>query len=107
MKKMGTMGNVGKMRKMEIEIHRGTGGKVSGFTVHHHMHATPASKSGAFMENETVSQPFGAHEHEAMIDHVHEHTAAQLGKAATNAKEHAAAGEPEGGQGGEYEAEGE
>lgn len=104
---MGKMGNMshagGKMKEMRIEIHRGQGGKVSGFTVHHHMQPKPASKSSAFMENETVSQPFGAHEHEAMIDHVHEHTAAQLGAAAGNAKESAAAGEPEGGEGGEYE----
>ena len=86
---MGKMGNMshtgGKMKEMRIEIHRGTGGKVSGFTVHHHM-VPKASKSAAFMQDETVSQPFGAHEHEKMIDHVHEHTAAQLGQTSASPK---------------------
>ena len=87
---MGKMGNMshtgGKMKEMRIEIHRGQGGKVSGFTVHHHM-VPKASKSAAFMQDETVSQPFGAHEHEKMIDHVHEHTAAQLGQTSASPKE--------------------
>lgn len=74
------------MRRMEIEIHRGPNKKVSGFTVHSHM-MPKASKSAAFMENETHSQPFGAHEHGQMLDHIEEHTAAQLG--------HESAGEPE------------
>jgi hypothetical protein len=91
------------MREMRIEIHRGPKGKVSGFTVHHHMVPRPASKSGAFMQNEQVSQPFGADQHEAMMDHIHEHTAAQLGAASGNAKEEKAENEPEGGEGGEYE----
>ncbi len=102
-KKMGNMGKVGKMREMRIQIHRGAQGKVSGFTVHHEMEPTATSKSGAFMEHQQISQPFSTKEHEAMIDHVHEHTAAQLGAAAGNAKESAAAGEQEGGEGGEYE----
>lgn len=95
---------VGHMRDMRIEIHRGPKGKVSGFTVHHNMMPKPASKSGAFMEHEQISQPFSADEHEKMMDHVHEHTAAQLGAAAGNAKEEKAENEPEGGEGGEYEA---
>ena len=33
---------------------------MSGFTVHHHMEPKPTSKSGAFMEDTKVSQPFGA-----------------------------------------------
>jgi hypothetical protein len=104
MAKMGNMGNTTpKMNSMRIEIHRGPKGKVSGFTVHHHMAPKPASKSGAFMENEEVSEPFGADQHAKMMAHVHEHTAAQLGAAAGNAKESAAASEPEGGEGGEYE----
>ena len=86
MNKMGTMGKVGKMKQMRIEIHRGEGGKVSGFTVHHHMMPKP-TKSAAFMENETVSHPFGADEHEAMMDHVHEHTGAQLSQATASPKE--------------------
>ena len=66
------------MREMRIEIHRGPKNKVTGFTVHHHMMPKP-TKSMAFSENETQSHPFSAGEHEAMMDHVHEHTGAQLG----------------------------
>jgi hypothetical protein len=66
------------MRKMEIEIHRGPKMKVTGFTVHHHM-LPKATKSSAFMENTTHSQPFGANQHEAMMDHIDAHTSAQLG----------------------------
>jgi len=68
------------MREMRIEIHRGPKQKVTGFTVHHHMVPKP-TKSIAFSENTTHSQPFGADQHEQMMDHIHEHTAAQLGGA--------------------------
>lgn len=66
------------MREMRIEIHRGPKQKVTGFTVHHHM-VPKATKSMAFSENTTHSKPFGADQHEQMMDHIHEHTAAQLG----------------------------
>ena len=66
------------MREMRIEMHRGPGNKLTGFTVHHSMVPKP-SKSMAFHENTTHSFPFAANEHEAMMDHVHEHTAGQLG----------------------------
>ena len=76
------MTTVEPMREMRIEIHRGPKNKVTGFTVHHHM-MPKATKSMAFSENTTHSHPFGAGEHEAMMDHVHEHTGAQLGAVAT------------------------
>lgn len=82
MKKMGNMSHTEPMREMRIEIHRGPKNKVTGFTVHHRMMPKPVSKSGAFMENTEHSQPFGANQHEQMMDHVHEHTSAQLGGAA-------------------------
>ncbi len=78
--------SVEPMREMRIEIHRGPKNKVTGFTVHHHMMPTSASKSGAFMQTEQHSQPFGAHEHEAMMEHVDQHTAAQLGYGAKMAE---------------------
>ena len=81
MKKMGNIGHTEPMREMRIEIHRGPKNKVTGFTVHHHMMPKAATKSGAFMENTHHSQPFGADQHEEMMDHIHEHTAAQLGGA--------------------------
>jgi len=65
------------MREMRIEIHRGPQAKVTGFTIHHHM-MPKATKSMAFSENTTHSHPFGVGDHEAMMDHVHEHTAAQI-----------------------------
>src|ERR1035441_3020776 len=68
------------MREMRIEIHRGPQQKVTGFTVHHHM-IPKATKSMAFSENTTHSQPFGADQHEQMMDHIDEHTSAQLGGA--------------------------
>jgi hypothetical protein len=67
------------MKRMEIEIHRGPKKEVTGFTVHHHMMPTP-SKSPAFMEDTTHSQPFSVKEHDAMMDHIDEHTSAQMGK---------------------------
>lgn len=73
------------MREMRIEIHRGPKNKVTGFTVHHHM-MPKATKSMAFSENTTHSQPFGADQHEQMMDHIHEHTAAQLGGGAKMAE---------------------
>ena len=70
--------SVEPMREMRIEIHRGPQAKVTGFTVHHHM-VPKATKSMAFSENTTHSQPFGADQHEQMMDHIDKHTAAQLG----------------------------
>lgn len=66
-----------KMREMRIEIHRAKDGKVSGHTVHHHMMPEKASKSGAFMEEMHHSFPFGAGQHEEMVDHVSEHLGGQ------------------------------
>ena len=65
----------GHLREMRIEIHRGPSPKreVTGYTVHHHMAPTATSKSQAFMEHETHTQPFSADEHEKMLDHVQEH----------------------------------
>ena len=79
MKKVATTAE--PMREMRIEIHHGPKQKVTGFTVHHHM-MPKATKSMAFSENTTHSQPFGADQHEQMMDHIHEHTSAQLGSAA-------------------------
>jgi hypothetical protein len=70
--------SVEPMREMRIEIHRGPKKQVTGFTVHHHMMPKP-TKSAAFMENVEHSQPFGAHEHEAMMDHIDEHMKGQIG----------------------------
>jgi hypothetical protein len=61
------------MREMRIEVHRGKDGKVTGHTVHHHMQPKKAGKSGAFVEETHHSFPFGAGQHEAMMDHVSEH----------------------------------
>jgi hypothetical protein len=69
------------MREMRIEFHRGPKSELTGFTVHHHM-MPKASKSAAFTENTTHSQPFGIGEHEAMMDHIDEHTMGQMGKVA-------------------------
>jgi hypothetical protein len=70
----------GKLRRMEIEVHRGPTikgklGEVTGHTVHHYMEPTrsPKSESGAFMDHTHHSQPFSKDEHDAMIDHVNEH----------------------------------
>ncbi len=67
------------MREMRIEMHRGPNKELTGFTVHHSM-MPKSSKSMAFSESTSHSQPFGADQHEEMMDHIHEHTAAQLGK---------------------------
>jgi hypothetical protein len=85
------------MREMRIEIHRGPKNKVTGFTVHHHMVPKPASKSGAFMENTEHSQPFSTAEHGKMMDHIDEHTSAQMGgaKAAPATEEQEPDGEEE------------
>jgi hypothetical protein len=82
----------GHMREMRIEIHRGPKKEVTGYTVHHHMLPSAASKSGAFMEHETHTQPFSAKEHGAMVDHVQEHLDGVKGGGATAAEE-AAEGE--------------
>jgi hypothetical protein len=83
------------MREMRIEIHRGPKKEVTGFTVHHHM-MPKATKSAAFSENTTHSQPFGVDQHEAMMDHIHEHTAAQMGGEAAMPKGEAAEEEAKG-----------
>jgi hypothetical protein len=74
------------MRAMRIEIHRGPSPKrkVTGFTVHHDM-VPKATKSSAFMEDTSHSVPFGADQHEEMMDHIHDHTSAQLGASGDNA----------------------
>ena len=86
MKKPGMKMSASPMREMRIEIHRGPKQEVTGFTVHHHMMPQSQGKSGAFMENTEHSQPFGADQHEAMMDHVDEHLSAQMGKAAPISK---------------------
>src|SRR5260370_33458198 len=65
----------GHLREMRIEIHRGPSPKreVTGYTVHHHMAPTATSKSQAFMEHETHTQPFSADEHAKILDHVPHH----------------------------------
>jgi hypothetical protein len=81
------------MREMRIEIHRGPAPKrnVTGFTVHHHMMPKASGKSSAFYEDTSHSVPFGADQHEKMMDHVEEHLGAQMGggeaKAAAEAPE--------------------
>lgn len=70
-------GKAESMREMRVEIHRGPKGKVTGFTVHHNL-MPKISKSHAFSEDTTESHRFGGDQHEAMIDHIHKHTAAQL-----------------------------
>ena len=74
------------MREMRIEFHRGEGNKVTGATVHHHMMPKP-TKSAAFSENTEHSFPFGAGDHEKMMDHIHEHTGAQMAAKAVTPKE--------------------
>lgn len=64
------------MREMRIQFHR-NGNKLTGVTVHHYM-MPKGSKSSAFIEHTQHSQQFGAGQHEAMMDHVHEHTAMQM-----------------------------
>src|ERR1700722_12202608 len=76
---MSKKANVEPMRGMRIEIHRAPSPehKVTGFTVHHDM-VPKATKSSAFMEDTSHSQPFSADEHEKMMDHIDQHTSAQL-----------------------------
>lgn len=64
----------GHLREMRIQIHRGPAPahKVTGFTVHHEM-MPKETKSQAFMEHTSHTQPFSAKEHEPMMDHVAEH----------------------------------
>lgn len=63
----------GHLREMRIEVHRGPDMKVTGHTIHHHMHPTKASKFGAFMEETHHSFPFGPDQHAEMMDHIAEH----------------------------------
>lgn len=62
-----------KIREIRIEVHHGKDGKITGHTVHHHMMPRPTSKSGAFMEETHHSFPFGAKQHDQMIDHLDTH----------------------------------
>lgn len=81
------------MRSMRIEIHRGPKGEVTGHTVHHDM-MPKASKSGAFMEHETPSFPFGATDHAGVMANVSKHLKGQMG--GKEASPAAGAGEGEG-----------
>lgn len=65
------------MREMRIEMHRGPKNKLTGFTVHHRM-MPKATKSAAFMENPEHSHPFAMDDHEAMMDHIHDHMMGQM-----------------------------
>ena len=78
MKKLSMKTTTEPMREMRIKFHRGKSNEITGATVHHDMMPT-ATKSAAFMENTSHEYPFGTHEHEAMMDHIQEHTAAQMG----------------------------
>src|SRR6266481_5173147 len=58
------------LRRMEIEVHHDKAGKVTGHTVSHHYMPDKKSKSGAFSDYpEATSHPFGADQHEEMMDH--------------------------------------
>lgn len=72
----------GHLKELRVEIHRGPAPahKVTGFTVHHHM-MPKATKSQAFMEHTSHTQPFSAKEHEGMMDHVAEHLESAMGAA--------------------------
>jgi hypothetical protein len=70
------------LREMRIEIHRGPEKKITGYTVHHSMEPSSESKSGAFFEHNSHTQPFSAKEHGAMMDHVEDHLSALAGAAA-------------------------
>src|SRR5258708_40052775 len=85
------------MREMRIEMHRGPAPqrKLTGFTVHHHMVQKPSSKSSAFYEDTSHSVPFGADQHEQMLDHIDEHVTGQLGGGAGSTKAVAHAQEAE------------
>jgi hypothetical protein len=69
----------GQLREMRVEIHRGPDKKVTGYTVHHSMEPTVATKSMAFMDSGSHTQPFSAKEHGAMMDHVEDHLSAVAG----------------------------
>ena len=82
-----------KIREIRIEVHHGKDGKVTGHTVHHHMMPLPASKSGAFMEETHHSFPFGAKQHDQMIDHLDSHLSGSATADSAEAAAPAAAGE--------------
>jgi hypothetical protein len=71
------MKNLGKIRSMRIEIHRGPGMKVTGHTIHHEMMPKKASPGGAFMEETHHSFPFDGNgqssTHGDMMDHIAGH----------------------------------
>lgn len=66
-----------KMREMRIEMHH-SGGKPTGFTVHHQMEPQAAGKSGAFMEQTHHSFPFKAGDKQAMMQHIAQHLGAPM-----------------------------
>lgn len=72
----------GHLRELRVEIHRGPAPahKVTGFTVHHNM-MPKATKSQAFMEHTSHTQPFSAKEHGSMMDHVGESLEGAMGAA--------------------------
>ena len=72
------------VHRIEIEVHRGPAKQVTGHTVHTTMAPKAAGKSGAFMEQERSSQPFGVGQHKQMMSHISE----QLGGG--QAEDHAA-----------------
>jgi hypothetical protein len=65
-------------RRMEVEIHRGPGKAVTGFTVRHHMMPKP-TKSPAFSEDTTHEYPFDAKGQSATHGDMMEHMADHLG----------------------------
>lgn len=70
-----------RLRSMRIERHYDKAGKITGHTIHHELEPANRgkSKSGAFYEgHETESHPFGADDHDGMIDHVDKHLSAGL-----------------------------
>lgn len=78
------------MREMRIEIHReaskdGKPGKLTGFTVHHHMVPKPHGKSQAFYEDNNSQHPFSADDHAGMMAHVNKHMKGQISGAGNNA----------------------
>lgn len=65
----------GALREMRIEVHRDAAGKITGHTVNHE-YERPKQKTSSpafYEERPKASHPFGAGEHEAMIDHIDEH----------------------------------
>lgn len=68
-----------KLSRLEIEIHRGPKGEVTGHTVHHEFEPK-STKSGAFMERPPrASYPFGADGHSHEHGHIAEHISKHLG----------------------------